>query len=349
MAATVADHAYVRPIEHRLTEALRLPPLALWIATTLIVIAICTVWHNVTGAWRGFEVDGEPFWRTSWQLEIVFAVIFGYLLACGGWIVRGVRRDLDALGPMLALMPSELADERSRIGSFSTSTLVIATLVGLAIGITIHSFINAMLPDDHSALDDRFWRLIRDAAVWILSIRLIVVIIGSSWRVSQLTERFARIDLFDLRRLAPLVRIGLRNAFAFALAVSMLAAMSGDELTLLVTLLTIATVAVVGAFALLLPVRGARRAIRAAKDAELLAVRSAIRRARTAAIDGNAEASKDAMLLGGLLSLEARLVGVVEWPFDLGTFVRLFLFLVLPLASWIAAALVERFISYVLG
>jgi hypothetical protein len=260
-----------------------------------------------------------------------------------------VRRDLDALGPMLALMPSELADERSRVGSFSASTLVVATLVGLALGVTIHSLINAMLPNDHSALDDRFWRVIRDVAVWILSIRLIVVIIGSSWRASQLTERAARIDLFDLRGLAPLVRIGLRNALAFALAVSMVAAMSGDELTLQVTLLTIAIVAVVGVFALLLPVRGARRAIRAAKDAELLAVRSAIRRARTAAIDANAETSKDAMLLGGLLSLEARLAAVVEWPFDLGTFVRLFLLLVLPLASWIAAALVERLVSYVLG
>ncbi|NJR42280.1 MAG: hypothetical protein HC767_06100 [Akkermansiaceae bacterium] len=88
-------------------------------------------------------------------------------------------------------------------------------------------------------------------------------------------ERAARIDLLDLRGLVPLVRIGLRNALAFALAVSLLAAMSEDEITLLVTFLTMTIVAVVGVFALLLPVRGARRAIRAAKDAELLTVRAA--------------------------------------------------------------------------
>ena len=125
--------------------------------------------------------------------------------------------------------------------------------------------------------------------------------------------------------------------------------MSGDEPTLPITLLTMAIVAVVDVFALLLPVRGARRAIRAAKDAELLTVRAAIARTRTAALSGSAEHAQDALLLGGLLELEARVTHVVEWPFDLGTFVRFILFLALPLASWIAAALVERLVAYVLS
>jgi hypothetical protein len=93
--------ARVRPIEHRVAEALRLPAVVVWIVATLIVLVPCTAWHNVTGAWRGLEVGGEPFWRTPWRLEIVFAVM--YVFACGGWIVRSVRRDLDALAPALAI------------------------------------------------------------------------------------------------------------------------------------------------------------------------------------------------------------------------------------------------------
>lgn len=81
-----------------------------------------------------------------------------------------------------------------------------------------------------------------------------------------------------------------------------------------------------------MPVRGVHRAIRAAKDAELLAVRA-----------------EDATRLGGLVAFEARIAGVSEWPFDVGTFVRFTVFLALPLGSWIAGALVEWLVSRVLG
>src|SRR5690606_29991407 len=103
MVAAVGVEGGVRPIEHRLAEAMRLPPLVVWIAVTSLFLALCGAWRNARGAWRGLTVDGEPFWRTPWQLEIVFAVILGYLVACGGWIVRSVRRGLDALAPALAI------------------------------------------------------------------------------------------------------------------------------------------------------------------------------------------------------------------------------------------------------
>lgn len=348
-AGTGAEGGRARPIEHRLGEALRLPLLLVWVAATLIVVVLCTAWHNATGAWRGLTVDDVPFWQTSWRLEIVFAVIFGYVLACGEWIVRSARRDLDAIAPVLALEPSDLAAERAGLGCFSPPVLLAATLGGAAVGIAVHAFVNMLLPPGHSALDDRAWRALRDVAIWILAMRLMLVVIGTSRRVSRLSERAARIDLFDLRGFAPLTRIGLRSALAFALAASLIAAMAGDELVLPVTLSTVAVVGAVGAFTMLVPVRGVHRAIRAAKDAELLSVRAAIARARAAALGRGAEAAEEATRLGGLLALEARIAGVVEWPFDVGTFARFALFVALPLGSWIAAALVERLVSRVLG
>lgn len=167
--------------------------------------------------------------------------------------------------------------------------------------------------------------------------------------MSRLSERVARIDLLDLRNLAPLARIGLRSALAFALAASLISAMASDELTLSVTLVTMAIVGAVGALTVLLPVRGGHRTIRAAKDAELLAVRAAIARTRDAALAGDAGAAEQAMRLGGLLAFEARIAGVAEWPFDVGTFVRFALFLALPFGSWVAGALVERLVSRMLG
>lgn len=349
MAATGVEGAPVRPIEHRLAEAMRVPSLLVWVVVSLIVLALCAAWHNVTGAWRGLAVGGEPFWQTPWRLEIVFAVILGYVFACGGWIVRNVRRDLDALSPVLALDPSELAAARADVGLFSPRALLAAGAGGAAVGLVVHATVNALLPPDHPALDDRSWRFLRDVTVWTFSIRLIAVVVGSSQRVSRLSERAARIDLFDLRGLAPLTRIGLRSALAFALAASMIAAMGTDELTLPVTLVTMAIVGIVGAFTMVLPVRGVHRAIRAAKDAELLAVRAAIARTRAGALAGGAAGAGDATRLGGLLAYEARVAGVGEWPFDVGTFVRFAAFLALPLGSWIGGALVDWVVSRMLG
>jgi len=339
----------VRPIEHRLAEAMRLPAILVWIGVTLIALVLCTAWHNATGAWHGLEVDGEPFWRTSWRLEIVFAVILGYVVACGCWIVRSVRRDLDALAPALAIESAALAAERVDLGRFSRSALLMAGAGGVAAGVAVHALVNAILPPGHPALEDRAWRFVRDVTVWALAIRLIVMVIGTSNRISRLSERVARIDLLDLRGLAPLARIGLRSALAFALAASMIAALAGDELTLPVTLLTMTIVAAVGAFTVLLPVRGVHRAIRATKDAELLALRAAIARTRTGALVARPDDANDAMRLGGLLAYEVRIAGVSEWPFDVGTFVRFAVFLALPLGSWIAGALVDWLVSRVLG
>lgn len=129
----------------------------------------------------------------------------------------------------------------------------------------------------------------------------------------------------------------------------MIAAMGSDELTLPVMLLTMAIVGVVGGFTDLLPVRGVHRAIRFAKNAELLAVRGPITRARTTAVADDAATAEGPMRLSGLLAYEARIAAVAEWPFDVGTFVRFGLFLALPLGSWIAGALVEWWVSRVLA
>jgi hypothetical protein len=348
IAIGVGD-APVRPLEHRMADAMRLPTLVVWMVVTLIVLVVCAVWHNATGVWRGLDVGGVPFWQTAWRLEIVFALILGYVFACGSWIVRSVRRDLDSLAPALAIEPAALAAERAGIGFFSPTALLVAGAGGVAAGVTINAAVNAILPAGSAALEDWAWRFVRDVVIWMLAIRLIVVVIGSSLRVSRLSERTARIDLLDLRGLAPLARIGLRSALAFAVAASMIVAMAGDEQTLSVTLVSVAIVGAVGALALLVPVRGAHRAIRAAKDAELRAVRAAIGTTRDAALVGGAESADAATRLGGLLAFEARIQDVSEWPFNVGTLVRFVAFLALPLGSWIAAALVEWAVSRVIG
>jgi len=347
--ATDASGLPVRPVEHRLADATRLPAPFVWLLATLLLLAAGAAWHNLTGAWQGFEADGQPVWQTSWRIEIIFAVIIGYVFACGGWVVRSVCRDLDALAPALTLDAAELAAERGRIGVFPPATLLAAGAVGVAAGLAMHALVNAMLPPDHVALRDGAWRVVRDITLWVLAVRLTWVVIASSTAVSRLSGRAARIDLLDLRPLGPLAHIGLRGALVFALAASMIAAMAGDVRTLPLTLFSMAVVGAAGALALVLPVRGVHRAIRAAKNAELRSVRAEIAALRGPALAGGMPAPEEAAPLGGLLAYEARIAGVSEWPFDVGTFVRFAAFLALPLGSWIASGMVEWVIARALG
>jgi hypothetical protein len=78
-------------------------------------------------------------------------------------------------------------------------------------------------------------------------------------------------------------------------------------------------------------------------------VRAEIAALRGPALAGGMPAPEEAAPLGGLLAYEARIAGVSEWPFDVGTFVRFAAFLALPLGSWIASGMVEWVIARALG
>jgi hypothetical protein len=50
----------------------------------------------------------------------------------------------------------------------------------------------------------------------------------------------------------------------------------------------------------------------------------------------------------GLLAFEKRIESVREWPFDAPTLTRFFLYVAIPLGSWIGGALIERLLGTVL-
>jgi len=53
--------------------------------------------------------------------------------------------------------------------------------------------------------------------------------------------------------------------------------------------------------------------------------------------------------LSNLLAYRALLAGVRTWPFDLSTWVRFAVYVMLGLGSWLGGALVERLLGRALG
>ncbi len=62
-----------------------------------------------------------------------------------------------------------------------------------------------------------------------------------------------------------------------------------------------------------------------------------------------AGAAAGAPELPSLLAWEARIDAVREWPFDTPTLVRFSFFVLIPLASWLGGAVVERLLDLALS
>jgi hypothetical protein len=101
----------------------------------------------------------------------------------------------------------------------------------------------------------------------------------------------------------------------------------------------------VAAVAFVLPVRGLRRQIRARKAEELARVREEIHRDRELVAKLGAESIEAGGRLPGLLAYVNQIESVREWPFDAPTLTRFFLYVAIPLGSWLGGALVERLLG----
>jgi hypothetical protein len=102
---------------------------------------------------------------------------------------------------------------------------------------------------------------------------------------------------------------------------------------------------VVAMVAFVFPVRGLRRQIRARKAEELARVREEIHRDRELVAKLGAESIEAGGRLPGLLAYVNQVESVREWPFDAPTLTRFFLYVAIPLGSWVGGALVERLLG----
>jgi hypothetical protein len=178
-----------------------------------------------------------------------------------------------------------------------------------------------------------------------------VYLIDSARMYSSMGERHVAIDLLDLGPLLPLTRHGLRIVLFMVIgtAASVVSIITGAT-----PLQSAATAAMLvssvwalplAAAAFLLPVRGLRRQIRARKAETLTQVRDQIRRDTEIVARAGPESADAGARLPGLLAYMNQIESVREWPFDAPTLTRFFLYVAIPLGSWVGGALVERLLG----
>jgi hypothetical protein len=335
------------PWTQRLVETPPWSPLrlALAIAAALVLCLLA-----IEAAFDRFAVlaSGPVHARGDFRLALVMIGMVAYLPGAFAYAVQGARRALEELAPAIRCTPTELAALREEAGRFEPRALRRAGLAGvglmllvpLATNLELDTWAVWLLPSEAV-----FHRLLLPGIGWF-GARFVYAVLTESQRLSRIARERVAVDLLDLRPLAPLARQGLRQALLVAGLLSLLSlALIDRDVAPALWMVLACGLAASGSLslaALALPVRGARAAIIAAKQAELERVDTDLRRAR----EGQAPAGRS---LADLIAWRSLVAAVPEWPFDAPTLLRFALYLAIPLGSWLGGAVVDRLVDTLLG
>jgi hypothetical protein len=280
-------------------------------------------------------LESEAHVAADFQVGLGLIALVAYWPGAFAAAVRGAERTWRELAPALALRSQ--ADAPPPPGRVETRALRRVGLVGAAVAVGIPLATNLELatwvlwelPPEAIA-----HRLLLLPSGW-LAARFFAVVWGESRRLAALgAPGRLRVDLLDLRPLAPLARAGMRQALLGAGALSVLLVAFRDPSVAPGFAYVVATASAANfvfcLFALWLAVRGGHQAIQREKahatETADLALR-ALRQPRAAHAAG---------ALADALAWKRFVAQAPDWPIDFPTLQRFVIPLALPLASLLA-------------
>ncbi len=290
--------------------------------------------------------QGEGILRDL-RIAIVHCLLAGYLPAAFLAVLRNGRRTVFALQGALDCTPEECGALADSI-RLSAVGLAAAATIGLVFAFTGPYIVPPVPQTPWNPVSwnaEVAWHRVLGLwmAPWVGM--LAYAIVAMSRRMSRLAADLKSIDLFDLKPLLPFTQQGLGNALLLmgfvAIAGLMLLTETGFDL---LGLLVGPVILIAAGLALALPMRGVHRRITQGKAAELEWVDTKLRQQRTVLKGGEDRTSGD---LSDLAAYRDLVRAVPDWPINASSYVRFGLYLLIPIVSWAAAALVERLIDVI--
>lgn len=332
--------AAVRPWFHRLMCAVPGPPLLAALATTVCFAALGGAIFAIDG-W----LETSPGSTHRFSEGVGGGAVLALILWSGWFVVEGFASDLTALRPVVRCDAEEFERLRDELTRFPRLGIAIASVAGSMVPLSYLAF--GVL----GFAENAGFRGIFVFAVlfvdWIIVGAMLYVAAVALVRLWRLGRDRVRVDVLDPGALAPFARFGLRLVLLLNLGGGLLVAdavVETPEYTLL-WLAVFAPIALLGLAALVVPCWSLHRRMRDAKDAELARVRRALRGDRAALRDSPLAAEAERLSLVELGVWLDRMESLREWPFDASALRRFGLYLLIPLASWVGAALVERLVD----
>lgn len=325
----------------RLYQSVPLAPVWLSLGIALGLLGVFGLLAWAFGGLDVFWAGDEALWEYR-EVRIAFLVasLVGYLPTARHYVAAGARKNGEDLRPLLG--PGQRLDppdaRASRTAGF--------------VGLLFVPFTALIVDRDPTLyLQPGYWGA-ETSFAWVVgglaarSFGLFVYdTLAYARRFSDLGRGLARIDLLDLRALAPFARQGLRSALLWLVLVSLFSLNALDFAWFAATGV-IAFLA--GTAALILPVYGIHQRLGEAKQAELERIHAAIRGEPEGLAGSPIGGRTPSLGLADLLAYREVVESVREWPFDSPSLLRFALYLAIPLASWLGGAFVERLVGVAL-
>jgi len=297
-----------------------------------------------------FDESDPSAMNLVFRFNGILTLVIAFIVAVMVSDRRAIARDLAELRAVVDASEPEWAAWQKRVFEPRGGRLVAASGLGAAVGVAIIVMSMVVGSAPHAGdqwIGHRIWGFLLNPALFALLALLALRSVGRARVLSEMGRR-VRVRLIDPSDLSPFARAGLRGAIHWFLGSSLASLLVIDSnIPWLVTIVILVTVGL-GIWSLLLPSQGVHESLRHAKRAELGRVRAEIERARDALVQPKDADAERAARLPALLAYEARVMSVREWPFDTATLARFLVFLLVPLASWLGGALVERLVDTLL-
>jgi hypothetical protein len=273
-------------------------------------------------------------------------VVLGYAPTFASYWLRGAVRDLHDLRPALRCSDAEFQAELRGITEFERRPLLIAILIGIAIGVGINFSPGGWLPRRPPLGDPVLtWSIVRGAFQFSFIVHALYIGFTLTRRLSRTGERRAQVDLLDLTSLMPFARNGLRGALLLMgwivlASLSLLVPWAADfAIGGLCVVLGLIVAALVG------PVVGVHRRIHEAKQMELERIRAAIRSESSLRMESRGEWQAADAHLSDLIVYKGLIESVNTWLFDLPALLKFSLIVLVGVGSWLGQAFVERLLG----
>lgn len=345
---------FVVPLELRPALALNLSPFV-WGGLVAGVLVLLALVFRALVARLGIDPQSAPAdIGFATRVALVASISIGYTLGASRWVFEAQTRDYQELDIPLgdgeaARGPLEVTPEqlrRSRLAGCAGVAFFLLTVEGPG------ALAGQQLGAAWISLHALSYMLVLGVIFFWIAGRAAYFSIGRS--IFQAALDRLEIDVLDREPLRIFGRIGQRNALIWVVGISLgLLAFVNPEiriakaLIVLVPLLLVSTAIIMAA--LLLPARGLHARLVAAKAEELARVEAAIRGDLEALAGSPIQQRQPPPSLADLIAYRGLVESAPTWPFDGSTLRRLGLYMLIPVASWIGGALMERAVDVVLG
>ena len=323
----------------RLFDGVRFPLFALGMSAALasfvfIEMLAITLYPNMSG---DYWMWGDEI-SLDLATDIVFSILFGYLVAVPYFLHKKAVRDFLNLRPTLSCDDNKYDSWLVRVRNTARISLYVAAALSTAVGYLNFLDQGRWMGGEQMKTFLHTFVLFRTLAIMLLSAYLFAVI----------AHRFADIKLLNLERVTPFSQHALRGVLVLMLLIAILSLL-GTTMPFLKfeneVIFVLAMPIITAAAIFLIPLYPLHRRIVAAKRTELERVQADIHRENEARIAGNENWAR----LSGLIAYKQEVGRVSTWAFNTPTVLRFSLYVSLGIGSWLGAALVERWLGTLLG